>query len=250
MLVAYRRHNPAKCKFTSRSEYRCKCPIWVTGTDKDGKFLREALKIRDWNRAQELVRRWDVDGEKPTQKVRTTIEQWRDQFLQDAVARNLSHGTMRLYKLLFRQLLAFAIERGITLANYMDLTALTEFRATWKLGSLTASKKLERLRSVYKFAVQRKMVDENFALGLVAPKVKPNPTLPFPQGRRGQDFEGRGIAESGSSCQGIHPYDAIFGAAYLRCGDAGCGQFERQSADTVSGQDRRIRIRVDPTLCS
>jgi integrase/recombinase XerD len=117
MLVPYRRHNPAKCKFRSRSEYRCKCPIWVTGTDKDGKFRREALKIRDWNRAQELVRRWDVDGEKPTQNVRTTIEQWRDQFLQDAVARNLSHGTMRLYKLLFRQLLAFAIERGITLAN-------------------------------------------------------------------------------------------------------------------------------------
>jgi integrase/recombinase XerD len=181
MLIPYRRHNLAKCKFTSRSEYRCKCPIWVTGTDKDGKFRRESLKLRDWNRAQELVRRWDVDGEKPTQKVRTTIERWRDQFLQDAAARNLSHGTMRLYKLLFRQLLEFATERGISLANYLDLTALTEFRAAWKLGSLTASKKLERLRSIYKFALQRKMVDENFALGLVAPKVKPNPTLPFPK---------------------------------------------------------------------
>ena len=122
-----------------------------------------------------------MEGEKPAQKVRTTIEQWRDQFLQDAVARNLSHGTMRLYKLLFRQLLAFATERGISLANNMDLTTLTEFRATWKLGSLTASKKLERLRSIYKFALQRKMVDENFALGLVGPKVKPNPTLPFPK---------------------------------------------------------------------
>ena len=127
MLTIYRRHNPIKCKFTSRSEYRCKCPIWLTGTDKDGKFRRETLKLRDWNRANELVRRWEVDGDKPAQKVRATIEQWRDQFLQDAVARNLSHGTLRLYRLLFRQLLAFATERGISLANYMDLTALTDF---------------------------------------------------------------------------------------------------------------------------
>ncbi len=48
----------------------------------------------------------------------------------------------------------------------------------WTKG-LTASKKLERLRGVYKFALQRKMVQENHALALVAPKLKPNPTLPF-----------------------------------------------------------------------
>jgi integrase/recombinase XerD len=59
------------------------------------------------------------------------------------------------------------------------LDALTEFRSCWKLGALTASKKLERLRGVFKFALQRKMVGENYALGLVAPKVKQIPTLPF-----------------------------------------------------------------------
>jgi site-specific recombinase XerD len=46
---------------------------------------------------------------------------------------------------------------------------------------LTASKRLERLRSLYKFAMQRKMVAENFALSLAAPKVRQNPTLPFPK---------------------------------------------------------------------
>jgi site-specific recombinase XerD len=144
--------------------------------------IREALKLQDWNRAQELVREWDVEGKKPKRKHRATIEEWRDQFLQDATSRNLSHGTTRLYKLLFRQLIAFATDRGISLADDMDLTVLTDFRATWGLGPLTASKKLERLRGIYKFAVQRKMMDENFAMSLVGPKVKLNPTLPFSKG--------------------------------------------------------------------
>jgi integrase len=128
-----------------------------------------------------LVRRWDVDGERPKQVAKATIEEWRDQFLKDAEARHLTEGTLRLYKLLFRQLTEFATNKGIALANGLDLSALTEFRATWtNLDPLSATKKLERLRGIYKFAVQRKIVDENFALGLVAPKVKPNPTLPFP----------------------------------------------------------------------
>ena len=177
-MIVFRRHNPARCRFKSRFEYRCKCPIWVDRAE-GGKRVREPLKLRDWNRAQDIVRRWETDGRKPTKKAQVTIEGWRDQFLQDAAARNLSPGTMRLYKLLFRQLISFATDYGISLANNMDLDALTKFRATWAVGPLTATKKLERLRSIYKFAVQRKMIDENFALALVGPKVKPSPTLPF-----------------------------------------------------------------------
>ena len=186
MLLIYRRHNRKKCRFTSRSEFRCKCPIWVTGT-KDGRRVREALKLRDWNRAQELVRRWDVDGVRPKANIHATIEEWKEHFLKDAEARNLSQGTLRLYKLLFRQLLAFAQDRGIKFANDLDLDALTEFRAGWKktgkvtgpIGALTAAKKLERLRSIFKFALQRKMVQENYAVSLVSPKLRQNPTLPF-----------------------------------------------------------------------
>ncbi len=141
MLITYRRHNPEKCRFTSRSEFRCKCPIWVSGT-KDKRRVREALKTRDWNKAQEVVRKWDVDGERPKTKVRATIEEWRDQFIHDAEARHLSNGTMRLYKLLFRQLIQFTTDRGIKFVNDLDLAALTEFRAGWKISALTANTSL------------------------------------------------------------------------------------------------------------
>ncbi len=178
MLITYRRHNPKKCRLRSRSDFRCKCPIWVSGT-KDGRRIREALKLRDWNRAQEIVRRWDVEGGRPKQAVRATIEDLRDQFLQDATARHLTETTLRLYRLLFRQIIEFMSARGIRFVNDIDLTLLTKFRANWKANPLTATKKLERLRGVFKFALQRKMVEENPAIALVPPKVKSNPTLPF-----------------------------------------------------------------------
>jgi hypothetical protein len=120
-----------------------------------------------------------LDGTRPRTRVRATIEEWRDQFLKDGEARSLSHATLRLYKLLFRQVLAFTQNRGIKFVNDLDLDAVTEFRAGWKVGALTASKRLERLRGVFKFALQRKLVEENHAVNLVGPKLKQNPTLPF-----------------------------------------------------------------------
>lgn len=56
---------------------------------------------------------------------------------------------------------------------------LTAFHATWNDAPLSASKKLERLRSVLKFALRRKWIKENHAEHLDSPKVKPIPTLPF-----------------------------------------------------------------------
>jgi integrase/recombinase XerD len=181
MLIIYRRRNRQKCRFTSQSEFRCKCPIWVTGT-KDGRRVRKALKLRDWNRAQELVREWDVEGTGPKKTARATIEEWRDSFTQDAKARHFTESTLRLYRLLFKQVVAFAADKGFRFVDELNLSFVTEFRSSWtNLSPLTASKRLERLRSIYKFALQRKMIDENYALLLASPKVKQNPTLPFSQ---------------------------------------------------------------------
>ena len=50
------------------------------------------------------------------------------------------------------------------------MSDIYSFRSTWLVAPRTATKKLERLRSIYTFAVQRKLVNENYALALVAPK--------------------------------------------------------------------------------
>jgi integrase/recombinase XerD len=184
MLAIWRRHNPKKCKLRGRISRKCRCPIWISGIDAAGNRVKETTKLRDWTRAEALARHWDVDGTKPVETARTTIEDWRVAFMQDAsssAGKNLNPETLRKYKLLFRQITDFATDKGYRFVNQLDLGVLTHFRSTWKDSPLTASKKLERLRSILKFAQRRKWITDNPALDLDSPKLKPTPTLPFSQ---------------------------------------------------------------------
>jgi integrase/recombinase XerD len=156
--------------------------IWVTGTLPSGEKIRATTHLRDWTRAEAVVRHWEVEGAQPLQSARTTIVEWQDAYLADAsspAGKNLNPETTRKYKLIFRQLTEFADDRGWRYVNQLDLDELTAFRSRWKDAPLSASKKLERLRSVLKFALRRKWITENPALELDPPKIKPTPTLPF-----------------------------------------------------------------------
>jgi hypothetical protein len=122
-----------------------------------------------------VIRKWEAAGEPPKVEARTSITDWKEAFLQDAKPpseRNLLSETSRKYVLLFKQLEAFAIHKGFRHADQMDLAALTGFRATWKDAPLSASKKLERLRNILRFALRRKWVRENAAVELDAPALK------------------------------------------------------------------------------
>jgi site-specific recombinase XerD len=156
-----------------------------------------------------------------------------DQFLKDAQARNLSNGTLRLYKLLFRELAEFGKDRGIQYVNGFDLEALTDFRAGWKISPLTASRKLERLRGIFKFAPQRKMVEENFAVGLVGPKLKQNPTLPFPKAEMDKILKAAESDDVDPPSKGIDLNGAPLWAPHLRRCNACGGELEGQSLETV-----------------
>lgn len=186
-LTIYRRHNPQKC--SSRDSQHCSnkrrpCPIWVRGSKPDGTYIREPLKYRDWTKAQDALREMEVTGRLP--KVipaagdrRTTIETWRDQFLKNAQTENISEETLRKYRLLFKQLLAFAQGKGIRFVTELDLPTLQDFRTTWKDKPLSKSKKQERLRSIFKFAAAHKWIEENPALQLGKIKVERTQQVPF-----------------------------------------------------------------------
>jgi integrase/recombinase XerD len=182
MLTIWRRHNPAKCKFTKRSDIKCRCPIWATGILPNGRKVRKPTKLRDWSRAQILSRQWELEGDIPKVGQRATIETWKETFLHDAkspAGRNLSPETYRKYVLLFKQLEKFSTDKGFKFVDQMDLDNLTKFRSGWKDAPLSASKKLERLRSVLKFAVRRNWIKRNFAEDLDTPRIRTTPTLPF-----------------------------------------------------------------------
>jgi site-specific recombinase XerD len=62
----------------------------------------------------------------------------------------------------------------------MDLATLRKFRVSWSDGNVAALKKLERLRSFFRFAQSSKWIEDNPASELKNPKVPARPTMPLP----------------------------------------------------------------------
>ncbi len=180
MLTIYRRHRRS-CKHIAkgRKHRHCQCPIWVDGF-LSGNEIRESLKLRDWQRASERVREWEIEDRRiQKQQLRLPIATACQKFMADAEARKLNQATLYKYRLLFRHLDKFAESSKLEFLDQLDLDVLATFRATWTEGPRTSLKKLERLRAFLRFAEKRKWIDCNPAMDLKAPKVPNKPTLPF-----------------------------------------------------------------------
>jgi integrase len=160
VLTIYRRHR-ATCKMKGRRA-RCFCPIWVQGMLR-GEAIRQSLDLTNWEAASKLVRDWEI--EKP--KDRPTIEDAITRFLADLGSRGLSRDTIKKFELLTGEL----IERfpGWTVDRFTP-DDMAKFREGWKIKPSTASKKLERLRSFFKFRIDRDWIAKNPASGLRPPK--------------------------------------------------------------------------------
>lgn len=180
MLTIYRRHRKGcKHRAKGRKHRHCQCPIWVDGF-LSGKEIRESLKLRDWQKALERVREWEIEDRRiQRQRTRLTIATAHQKFMADAEARKLNQATLYKYRLLFRHVDKFAETYKLEFLDQLDLDTLATFRSLWTEGPRTSLKKLERLRAFMRFAQKRKWIDDNPALELRAPKVPNKPTLPF-----------------------------------------------------------------------
>ena len=180
MLTIYRRHRrDCTHQEEGRKYRRCRCPIWADGFIGDQE-IRKATGLRDWDRAQALIREWESEGRPQNQpEAPVSIAQACKEFLRDAEARNLREKTIYKYRLLFRHLEGFAQTSGLRFLKELDTPKLRNFRATWNDGNLAALKKLERLRSFLRFAQGSKWIAENPAAEIKNPKVNSRPTMPF-----------------------------------------------------------------------
>lgn len=181
MLTIYRRHRrDCSHRNEGRKYRRCRCPIWVDGFLGD-REIRRSTGLRDWDRAQELVREWEAEGKLVCEHERQpiAISDACEEFERDAKARNLREKTIYKYRLLFRHLKQFAQDHGFRFLKELDSVSLRKFRATWSDGNLAALKKLERLRAFFRFALESKWIVENPATAIKNPKVTSRPTMPF-----------------------------------------------------------------------
>ena len=135
MLKVYRRHNPARCDHKERTWRRCSCPLWADGT-LAGKRYHKTLQTRNWDAAQKKVQKLEADGQdQPKQK---TIFEATESFIRDAEARGLRPPSVYKYRLLFKQLNAFATVEGLRYLKECDVDTLRRFRESWTNKNFSA----------------------------------------------------------------------------------------------------------------
>src|SRR5260370_1155532 len=126
-------------------------------------------------------------------KVREACER----FYADCEARKLGTETLGKYKLLVKEL---KDEFGESIVGQVSVDDLRSYREKWSVASVTARKKLERLRTFFKFCQESGWVHANPAKVLKAPKGHTQPTLPLTK----EDFEKLLRGCEAFPCNGIY----------------------------------------------
>jgi integrase/recombinase XerD len=169
MLNLYRRHL-ASCPHRLRTYKKCGCPIWVQGTLRN-EWMKKSLDLRNWEAAQRQVRDWESGY-----STSVGIDAACEAFLKDCTARGLSGASIGKYRLLTGELTERFGKRSV---STLSLPELREYRETWVLAPVSARKKLERLRTFFRFCIESGWTRENPARLIKAPQSRPMPTLPF-----------------------------------------------------------------------
>jgi site-specific recombinase XerD len=110
-----------------------------------------------------MVRDWEIDGRKEV----ITLFLAGERFIADRQSRGLSTETIAKLQRLVNELVAFF---GDIPLSRIGIDEVGKFREEWKVRPSTARKKLERLRSFFKFCVSRKWIAENPASEIAPPK--------------------------------------------------------------------------------
>src|SRR6185437_8978413 len=97
-------------------------------------------------------------------------------YLSDAKARNISDSQMRKVRLVLSEL-----ERnfGPVAVRSVTVDDLRQIREAWEVAPVTMQKRLEMLRSFFRFCVDSGWMDRNPAKVVRLPVVEFEPTLPF-----------------------------------------------------------------------
>jgi integrase/recombinase XerD len=188
--MIYRRHQQ-RCphRADGRRHWLCKCPIGFDGY-VNGERINRSTRLRNWEKAQVLAEKWargDFSGVGSTALIPKCKEEpiaavaALEKFLAQIRIRNLSRTTEYKYELLGKRLLDFARRNGILLLRDFNLDVLEAFLAEWTEGAICRLKKLERLKAFFRACHIRGWIDENPAMHLRGPKIRPRPTLPFTQ---------------------------------------------------------------------
>jgi integrase len=184
-LHLYRRHRPGcegghlaelrSGEFDERKKgwKRCACVIFVSGT-LGGNFSRKATGTADWAEAHRIVdtyteadswtgvEREPITISEPPSATpsRVSVEEACNVFLANREA-TVAYPTFRKYKTFTKQLQAFADSRGYVVLDQFRPADIDVFYTKSTLGPRSKAKMLERLRSFFRFALNRDWIGKS-----------------------------------------------------------------------------------------
>lgn len=263
MLNIYRRHlKGCAHKHKGRAYRNCRCPIWVDGNMGE-KRLHHSLDLRDWTKAINKIRDWEVGGVAavvPEPPRLTGVADACKSFMADAAARSLTKETIKKYRLLLTNELAvedrerfspslvmFCRQHGIRYVQELNTEWLGKFRCAWRDGAVGSGKKLERLRAYWRWLIDQGWSPTNYAANMRPPKITQPPTLPFTQDemiailRACDDHGGPGQLHFGARARAL-----ILLARYsgLRIGDAASCRVDRLQGNKLFLFTHKTRVMV------
>jgi integrase len=194
-LHLYRRHlatchHPQRTRTYPTDELRrgwkkCHCPIQIAGT-LAGEFGRRSTGEHTWERAERVTARftalgrWSAVVAPPSDGVPDSTAPSTDEaaraFLEHHKApapkgAESKPNTVKKYRETLGALTRFADAHGIVRLNQWREQDLLDFREGWADGALSATKKLERIKSFFNFCVQpKRWLDKSPAQHIRPPK--------------------------------------------------------------------------------
>lgn len=184
-LTIYRRHSyDCAHKNKGRRWHRCDCPIWVQGS-LGGEYVRESLNLTVWGAAQQRVRGWEASGQVGV--IRNEIPAIKEavvKHIADAEARNLKPESLKKIKdVIERRFLKYCADEGFRSLRQLDVDAVREFRnrLVKEYSANSARKRLEYVKSFFRFCHQSGWMTANPAAVIKPPKPDHSPTMPFEQ---------------------------------------------------------------------
>jgi integrase/recombinase XerD len=110
------------------------------------------------------------------QEERVTVSEAAERFLGDCKARKLSDGMVFKYKNITSELMASIGDLPLRTVKVDDIRRIRE---SWELAAISQQKRLEMIRSFFRFCVDSGWIEKNPAKAVTSPKVDSPPTLPY-----------------------------------------------------------------------
>jgi len=181
-------HTPDSRSYESdelrRGWKRCHCPIYTSGT-LSGLFARKNTGKIAWPEAKAVVSVWETarawgEGESipisappvtiaPPGKI--TVNRAVEAFLASH-SETSAPNTQKNYRLLLNKLKDFSASRGYVLIEQWNPLDVREFRSSWGVSPVTASKQMTFLKSFFEFALVNEWVKRNPARLVKDPRGK------------------------------------------------------------------------------